>query len=125
MIYQLDNNLDVEEFLELANSAWPGSYDKQKARLALTRTINLTARENGKLIGCLRILSDGYFFSTIPEAFVMPERQGEGIGSKLFELAKEVAPTSLFFGAQPEKEGFYEKLGFEKSLQSFQFKKPR
>lgn len=119
MEYQVEPDLDVDEFLSLANSNWPGEYDRQKTKFALGKTINLCAREEGKLIGCLRILSDGYFFSTIPEAFVLPERQCEGIGSKLFELAIEKAPTSLFFGAQPDKVGFYEKLGFEKSLQSF------
>jgi len=125
MEYQIDSNIGVDEFLELANSNWPGKYDREKVKAALASTINLSAREKGRLIGCLRILTDGYFFSTIPEAFVLPERQGEGIGTYLFELAKEKAPTSLFFGAQPEKVQFYEKLGFEKSLQSFHHKKPR
>ncbi|MDN3650065.1 GNAT family N-acetyltransferase [Reinekea marina] len=125
MKYQVDSHVGIDEFLSLANSNWPGEYDREKAKAALEKTINLSARDNGSLIGCLRILTDGYFFSTIPEAFVLPEWQGEGIGTKLFELAKEEAPTSLFFGAQPEKEAFYEKLGFEKSLQSFHHKKSR
>ncbi len=41
------------------------------------------------------------------------------MGSKLLWLAKEAAPTMLFFGAQPEAENFYEKNGCKKSLQSY------
>lgn len=40
-------------------------------------------------------------------------------------LAFETSPTSLFFGAQPEAIAFYEKIGYEKSLQSFNKQKPR
>lgn len=121
--YLTDDRIGADEFLHLANSIWPGDYDREKVASALTRTVNISARLNGELIGCLRILSDGYFFSTIPEAFVIPKYQGLGVGSKLFELAKQISPTSLFFGAQPDKIKFYENRGFEKSLQSFQFQK--
>jgi len=55
----------------------------------------------------------------------LPDYQNQGIGKKLMELAFETSPTSLFFGAQPEAVGFYEKLGYEKSIQSFGKKKPR
>lgn len=62
MEYQLDGHLEVDEFLALANSNWPGEYDRELTEGALDKSINITARENGQLIGCLRILSDGYFF---------------------------------------------------------------
>jgi hypothetical protein len=41
------------------------------------------------------------------------------------QRAIDLTPTPLFFGAQPEVEGFYEKLGIEKSLQSFYIDKER
>jgi GNAT superfamily N-acetyltransferase len=75
------------------------------------------------LIGCLRILTDGYFFGTITELLVLPEYQKQGVGSKLLQLAKENTPTMLYFGAQPEAEGFYEKNGCQKSLQSYLIEK--
>ena len=50
-------------------------------------------------VGCLRILTDGYFFGTITELLVLPEYQRQGVGSKLLELAKENTPTMLYFGA--------------------------
>ena len=75
--------------------------------------------------GCLRILTDGYFFGTITELLVLPEYQKRGVGSKLLQLAKEASPTILYFGAQPGVESFYEKNGCEKSLQSYIIAKDR
>ena len=43
--------------------------------------------------------------------------QGRGIGSALVRLAREHAPTLLFF-MLPGAEAFYEKNGCERSLQS-------
>lgn len=120
-----DDNLVAPEFLDLAQRVWPGDYDVTAAESALAKTINISARDGDRLIGLVRILSDGYFFGTIPELLVDPDFQGSGIGSKLMELAWEASPTSLYFGAQPGKEAFYEKLGYERGLQSYYRRKPR
>ena len=55
----------------------------------------------------------------LADLFVLPEYQKRGIGSRLLSLAKENTPTLLYFGAQPGLEGFYEKNGCKKSLQSY------
>ena len=120
MEYHVDDRaLEAEEFLGFASRVWPGDYDVEKTRAALTRTLNITARDGGRLAGCLRILSDGYFFGTITELLVLPEYQGQGVGSALLRLAGEHAPTLLYFGAQPGVEGFYEKNGCKRSLQAY------
>ena len=84
MEYHVDDRaLEAEEFLGFASRVWPGDYDVEKTRAALMRTLNITARDGGRLAGCLRILSDGYFFGTITELLVLPEYQGQGVGSAL------------------------------------------
>ena len=85
----------------------------------MSKTINITAYDDKKLVGCLRILTDGYYFGTVTEILVLPEYQNRGIGSRLLELARENTPTILYFGAQPGKEKFYEKNGCVKSMQSY------
>jgi ribosomal protein S18 acetylase RimI-like enzyme len=120
-----DRQLMAKDFLYLAQKVWRGSYNKEMTQDALGKTINITAWNDGVLIGCVRILTDGYYFGTIPEIFVMPEYQKRGIGKKLMELAWEASPTSLFFGAQPGNETFFEKLDFTKSIQSYVKKKQR
>ena len=87
--------------------------------------MNITARDGETLVGCLRILTDGYFFGTITEMLVLPEYQRQGVGSRLLQLAKEHSPTMLYFGAQPGVEGFYEKNGCPKGLQSYLIEKKR
>ncbi|MCC6245240.1 MAG: GNAT family N-acetyltransferase [Gemmatimonadaceae bacterium] len=118
--------LSVEAFLALANLVWPRAYDASRAASALARTINIGARgEGGQLLGCARILTDGYFFGTIPEILVHPQWQRRGIGRALLDVAWEQSPTGLFFGAQSGNEPFFERCGFERGLQSFQRRKPR
>ena len=120
MDYTVDDRmLDPALFIDFVNRIWPGNYDMAKTQAALSKTINITAYDTGKLIGCLRILSDGYYFGTITELLVLPEYQHRGIGSRLLQLAGENTPTLLYFGAQPGMEAFYEKNGCKKSLQSY------
>lgn len=114
-----DKELDAAAFIQFGNRIWPGNYDENKTRAALSKTINIAAYDKKKLAGCLRILSDGCFFGTITELLVLPEYRRQGIGSTLLRLARENAPTMLYFGAQPGLEHFYEKNGCQKGLQSY------
>ena len=118
-----DKELDVLSFLAFVNQVWPGNYDIEKTKMALSKTINISAYDGDTIVGCLRILTDGYYFGTITELLVLPEYQKQGIGSKLIQLAKENTPTTLYFGAQPGVEVFYEKNGCQKGLQSYTIKK--
>ena len=121
MEYNIDDKeLSAAVFIPFVNRIWPGAYDREKTQQALAMTQNITAYDGEKLVGCLRILSDGCFFGTITELLVLPEYQRKGIGSRLLRLAGENAKTLLYFGAQPGAEEFYEKNGCKKSLQSYE-----
>ena len=126
MEYKIDDKaLQASAFIPFVNQIWPGDYDPEKTQDALSKTLNITAYDNGLLVGCLRILSDGYFFGTITELLVLPKYQGQGVGSGLLKLAKQNTPTMLYFGAQPDAEVFYEKNGCQKGLQSYTIEKKR
>ncbi len=126
MEYRVDDQtLNTAVFIHFVNQVWPGSYDPERTRSALSRTLNITAYDGGRLVGCLRILSDGYYFGTITELLVLPDYRGQGVGSRLLQLAKEHTPTVLYFGAQPGVEGFDEKNGCRKGLQSYTIAKKR
>lgn len=114
-----DKNLDAAAFIRFVNQIWPGDYDLPLTQAALAKTMNITIYDGEQLVGCLRILTDGYFFGTITELLVLPAYQKKGIGSRLLQLAKGHTPTMLYFGAQPGIEPFYEKNGCLKSLQSY------
>lgn len=117
--------LSVSAFLALVNKIWPGDFNEIQSQDALNRTINITAWREKELVGCVRLLTDGYFFSTITEVLVDPNYQNHGIGSRLMELAFKESPSSLSFGVQAGNEPFFMKLGYEKGLDSYQMKKDR
>ena len=126
MDYRVDDRqLNAAAFLSFVNQIWPGSYDAKRTQNALSKTLNITAYDGARLVGCLRILSDGYYFGTITELLVLLEYQKKGIGSNLLQLAKASTPTMLYFGAQPGAEGFYEKNGCKKGMQSYTIEKKR
>ena len=114
-----DKEMNASFFVSFVNQIWQGDYNIERTQVALSKTINITAYDGNVLVGCLRILSDGYYFGTITELLVLPQYQKQGIGSKLLQLAKDNTPTMLYFGSQPEAEKFYEKNGCQKSLQSY------
>ena len=126
MEYKIDDQqLNALTFIAFVNKVWPGNYAEDRTSTALSKTLNITAYDGETLVGCLRILSDGYYFGTITELLVLPEYQKQGIGSKLLQLARDNTPTMLYFGAQPDVEEFYEKNGCSKGLQSYTIFKKR
>lgn len=126
MQYKVDDQrLRAPEFIAFVNMVWPGKYDPIKTQDALSKTLNITAYDGDRLVGCLRILSDGYFFGTITEMLVLPDYQNKGIGSRLLALARDNTPTKLYFGSQPGKEAFYEKNGCRRGFPSFVIEKKR
>ena len=120
-----DCGLDADVFIQLANEVWPSSYNVEYTQDALKKTINTTAWDGGRLVGCVRVLTDGYFHGTVSVTLVSPEYQHRGIGRRLMELAYETSPTFLLLGASPDSAGFYEKLGYEKMEHGFFKKKLR
>ena len=126
MDYKVDDKeLNASMFISFVHQVWPGDYDMERTKSALSKTLNITAYDQKELVGCLRILSDGYYFGTITELLVLPQYQKQGVGSKLLQLAKDNTPTRLYFGSQPDVEKFYEKNGCQKSLQSYMIIKER
>ena len=110
-----DGALSVEAFIALARRIWQRDYDVQKTADALKATINVGAWSGNRLVGSVRVLTDGYFFSTVPEVMVDPEFRKQGIGRELLKRALEATPGGvLFLGAQPGNERFFELVGFRR-----------
>lgn len=106
-----DQDLNASMFIPFVNRIWPGDYDMDQTQTALSKTLNITAYDDKLLVGCLRILSDGYYFGTITELLVLPEYQKRGIGSKLLQLARDHTPTMLYFVRSQEQRRFIKKMG--------------
>lgn len=119
-----ENNLTAEEFIGLSKIVGWGisrQYDMTKVEQSLKdTTFTWKAILGEEVVGCVRVYSDDLLMTFIPDIFVDPKTQGKGIGSLLLEKVKEkYGHTTIFFGAQPGNEKFFEKAGFEKSVQSY------
>jgi ribosomal protein S18 acetylase RimI-like enzyme len=107
--------LSVDAFLALARRVRHDDYDVDLAAVALAKTINVSAWVDGRLVGVVRVLSDGYFFSTVTEIMVDPDYQRQGIGIELMRRALEITPAGrLYLAAQPGTEAFFERAGFRR-----------
>ena len=79
MDYKVDDKeLNASIFIPFVNKIWQGNYNMERTQSALSKTLNITAYDDKVLVGCLRILSDGYYFGTITELLVLPEYQNSG-----------------------------------------------
>jgi ribosomal protein S18 acetylase RimI-like enzyme len=102
----------AEAFIALAQRIWPRDYDVTRTAAALSMTTNIGAWDGASLVGVVRVLTDGYFFATVPEILVDPDYQRRGIGRELMRLALDTAPRGkLFFGAQAQSVDFFTKIG--------------
>lgn len=77
----------------------------------------ITAWDDDKLIGVIRIVGDGYSIIYIQDILVLKEYQHMGIGSKLITEAmnryKDVYQKVLLTDNEPKTLAFYKKMGFE------------
>ena len=107
--------LPADAFIALATRVWPRDYDAVRVAEALTRSLNVGAWCGDRLVGSVRVLSDGYLFNTIPEIMVDPEFQRQGIGRTLMRKALGLARGGrVLFRPLPGNEPFFEGIGFRR-----------
>ena len=85
----------------------------------LESTFVFSAWVEGRLVGCVRALSDLHFRSIILDLAVLPEYQNQGIGTELVQRCKNACESSEWLVQTDEAKGFYEKIGFKESKDYF------
>lgn len=76
---------------------------------------------NTELVGFGRTYDDGKYYATICDVAIDPIYQGTGIGTQIMNSLKNRIQgyQIVTLTAAPGKEGFYEKLGWEKQKTAF------
>ena len=96
--------------------AWaPENFDIRKFRMNLLHCLNLVAFEKGKLVGFISMERNGY----INRLYTHKDFLHRGIATALYqkseEWAKEQGIREISLDSSRTAEGFYIKMGFEKS----------
>jgi GNAT superfamily N-acetyltransferase len=85
----------VGPFLQLSRRVRPKEYDPMRAAEALERSRNIGAWDGDRMIGAVRVLTDGYFVASVPEILIDPDYRGRGIGRELMNRARAAAPRGV------------------------------
>jgi ribosomal protein S18 acetylase RimI-like enzyme len=119
-IYYTTDGVYTASFIPLAERVRPMQYAAPRVREALARSINIGAWDGPRLVGVVRVLSDGYTFSAIADILVDPEYQRLGIGTALMRQALAATPDArLLIDAAPDCVGFFEKIGCDRGPTGF------
>ena len=118
--YKKNDTISFEEIFPLYEAVGWTNYTSNPIMLqnALEHSLFiLTARdEEGKLIGFLRAVGDGYSILYIQDIIVLPEYQRQGIGTQLLrqtlEYFNEVYQIILTTDSEVKTIAFYEANGF-------------
>lgn len=115
------NRLCANDFIRLRESAgWSKPLESQIEAGLQNSVLTVTAVHNDRVIGMGRLVGDGFTICYIQDLIVLPEYQGNGIGTAIMEemLAyirnHAIADTCVAVGlfATKGNEAFYEKFGF-------------
>lgn len=117
------NTISTEEFCRLRESVGFQKLTKEQAEIVLSNTsFIVNAVCDGKSVGIVRVLTDRLTDAYITDVIVSPDFQGGGLGRKLLDRVvadlKEISVSNVKLAcslyANPGKESFYEKFGFQK-----------
>ena len=115
MEYKIDDKeLKANIFISFVNKVWKGQYDIEKTEAALSKTFNITAYDGDMLVGCLRILTDGYFFGTITELLVLPEYQNMVLEVNFSIWQKKLLQLCCTLAHSQELKHFMRKMGVKR-----------
>ena len=94
---------------------------REKEAESLKNSLSVTARrDDGELIGYLRVISDQVYIYYILDVMVAPSCRKQGIGTALVKLtvenAKQYGFIKIFLTAIPGAEEFYAQFGFKEGM---------
>jgi predicted N-acetyltransferase YhbS len=123
--YQIEEKLSVEEFRDVLVRSTLGERRPIDAPERLEKMLEhgnliVTARENGKLIGIARSLTDFLFCTYLSDLAVDESYQKMGIGTELIRQTKLATPQAiLILLSAPKAVTYYPKIGMTQFEQCY------
>lgn len=118
--YQIENNLSPKEFKDLLIKSTLGErrpvedFERIKSMIENANLI-ITARDERKLVGVARSITDFVYCTYLSDLAVDDEYQKQGIGKELIRLTKKETPkaTTILLAA-PKAVNYYPHIGMTK-----------
>ena len=121
MVKYVEDQLDIDTYLELREAVGFRPLSRDQARRALNNSLYiLTAFQDGKAVGMGRIVGDGAVICYVQDLIIRPEVQGQGIGGTILQNLKDFVlrlgypgtTMMLCLMCAKGREEFYKKYGF-------------
>ena len=121
MVQYVEDQLDIDTYLELRKAVDFRPLTRDQARKALNNSLYiLTAFQNGRAVGMGRIVGDGAVICYVQDLIICPEVQGQGIGGTILQNLKDFVlrlgypgtTMMLCLMCAKGREEFYKKNGF-------------
>jgi GNAT superfamily N-acetyltransferase len=119
--YELEPDLSVEEFIDVLvrstlSERRPVDDRPAIAKMLAHADILVTARQDGRLVGVSRAISDFSYCTYLSDLAVDEAFQGQGIGRELIRRTHEAAglASMLILLAAPKAQTFYPHIGMAK-----------
>ena len=115
--YKINNKITVDEFTEVLVASTLGERrpidDRSRIEKMLSNAnLIVTARENGKLVGVARSVSDFSYCTYLSDLAVSKTHQHRGIGKELIRKTKLAGePAKLILLSAPAAVDYYPKIG--------------
>lgn len=118
ILYTEEKCFNQEQVQELFLSVgWvSGQYPTRLYKALINSSTVLTAWDNQKLVGLVRLIDDSELVAYMHYVLVHPSYHGRGIASTMIEKIKEKYKNYLYIEIMPEESknaAFYEKHGFQ------------
>jgi predicted N-acetyltransferase YhbS len=117
--YQQEPNLSPQEFIDILNKSTlgerrPVSEPERIANMLKYGNLIITARDNGKLVGVSRSMTDFAFCTYLSDLAVDEAYQKKGIGKELIRQTKLASPLAkLILLAAPKAVNYYPRIGMK------------
>jgi len=123
--YQQEPELSTDEFISVLKASGLAERRPVDDILRIEKMLTganliVTARENGKLIGVARSITDFVYCTYLSDLAVDEQFQYQGIGKHLIKLTKQTSEqATLILLSAPAATGYYPKIGMKRHEHCF------
>lgn len=115
--YQQENHFDLDEMLRVYQASGINRPLQDRERMAVmlaSANLLITARDNGKLIGVARCLTDRAYVVYICDLLVDRAWQQQGVGKALLQAVQQATGPQVqqLLRSAPSAMQYYPKVGF-------------